>query len=208
MNKIILLYLIVTFFLGLHAQENNETINYNYCTYINGAKLISIDMNTSIHDLQKEKNIYKKYRKKFDTFYYKVEFKNNILTKVLKYTLVTNKLIEEYFFAKNAFLEKKIIYKGGKEKNICNFTYKFSEKKVIEQCNNGEETISFYHSFNEDSYKKLFYKHKKYFGKTIIDWNNGTLSRYNYKDKLMFKSNEMSHFMDTCGALIIRSKWE
>ena len=204
MNKVILLFLMTTFFLGLHAQENNETVQYNYCTYINGAKLVSIDMNTSVYALQKEKNIYEKSRKKFDTFYYKVEFNNNILTKVLKYTLVTNKLIEEYFFDKDGFLEKRIIYKNMKEQNICNFTYNLSEKKAIEKCSNGEKTISFYHSFNGDGYKQLFYKNKKYLGKAIFIWEEGTMMRYNSKDKLIFKSDEMSHFIDTCGVPIIR----
>jgi hypothetical protein len=204
MNKIILLFLMTTFFLGLYAQENNETVEYNYCSYINGAKLVSIDMNTSISNLEKEKNIYEKYRKKFDTFYYKIELNNNVLTKVLKYTLVTNKLIEEYFFNKNEFLEKKIIYKNAKEKNICNITYTLSEKKAIEKCSKGEKTISFYHSFNGDIYKKVFYKDKKYLGKTTLLWKEGTMMSYNSKDELIFKSDEMSHFIDTCGTLIMR----
>ena len=204
MNKIIIFPLITTFFLGLHAQENNETVQYNYCTYINGAKLVSIDMNTSIYGLEEEKKIYEKYRKKFDTFYYKIERHHNILTKVLKYTLVTNKLIEEYFFDENEFLQKKIIYKNTKEKNICNITYILSEKKAIEQCSGGEKTISFYHNFDEDTYKIQFYKYKKYLGKTILIWNEGTMLRYDSKNKLIFKSDEMSHFTDTCGTLIMR----
>jgi len=203
-NKIIQLYLIGTFFLGLYAQENNATVQYNYCTYINGAKLVSIDMNTSILDLEKEKDIYEKYRKKLDTYYYRVELNNNVLIKVSKYTLVTNKLVEEYFFGKNGFLEKKIIYQDGKEKNTCFVTYDIDEKKAIEKCSNGEKTISFYHNFKKDSYKILFYKHKKYLGKTILIWEEGTMLRYNANDKLIFKSEEMSHFTDACRTSIKR----
>ena len=204
LHKIILLYLMTSLFSGLYAQENNVTVQYNYCTYINGAKLVSIDMNTSILGLEKEKNIYEKYRKKFDTFYYKVELNNNIVIKVSKYTLVTNKLMEEYFFNINEFLQKKIIYKNVKEKNICNITYNLSKKKAIEKCSDGEKTILFYHDFDGDSHKKLFYKHKKYLGKTILIWKEGTMLRYNSKGKLIFKSDEMSHFTDACRTSIKR----
>jgi len=109
--------------------------------------------------------------------------------KVEKYTLVTNKLVTAYFFGKDSFLNKKIFYNKNKEKVTCLITYDKKEMKAIEECNNGEKTISYYDDYQGNIYKQLFYKNEKYLGKNIKNWEEGTFVRYNSDNKIIYKTD-------------------
>lgn len=71
MRNIILL--IVALSLGLYAQENKR-VEYNFCTYVNGAKAIDIAKKVSIQELNKKKEIVSEQHQGYDMYYYKVEY--------------------------------------------------------------------------------------------------------------------------------------
>lgn len=193
--------------LGLFAQDISKKTEFNFCTYVAGAKAIDIGKSVSVKEIKEKKEILENKHIGYDMYYYKVEYKNNIVSKVSMLTLVTNQLLEEFYFNDKGFLIKRKIYKNNSILKTCNISYDFKKKKAIEKCDDSKKTISYYKDFNKDSYKLLFFNNGKYIGKTVVNYKKGTLIRYNSKNKIIFKSDEMSTYVDTCGTLVKQGQY-
>jgi hypothetical protein len=194
--KNIVLFILSIIVVNINAEmlEDNNYTKYNYCTYTNSNQIVSIDKNVSVKELKRQQQFILTHNKKYDRFFFKIEYNETIPIKISQYTLATARLLREKLFDKNGYLKKIIDYDNNHTE--CNVEIDVKDKKTIKSCTNGEKTITFHKKMSDEGYKVLRYKNNKYLGKTLIYWNQGKLYRYDAHNKLLYKTDELIHATD------------